>query len=116
LSTCPSGAAAGPAQSASRRSAALNPRACNIRAIRRGAQGVATVTHGQVGAGDQDRHSRRSAANPGARTSKLVMRVRFPSSAPAHRKLSLLVSSDCAQFTHFVPDRCARRITSLPPQ
>jgi hypothetical protein len=55
--------------------------ACHIRATRRGAQGVTTVTHGQLGADDQDRRSRRSATRPSARTSKLVMRVRFPSSA-----------------------------------
>jgi hypothetical protein len=60
---------------------AEHPGACHTRATRRGAQGVATVTHGQVGADDQDRRSRRSAAKLGDRTSKLVMRVRFPSSA-----------------------------------
>jgi hypothetical protein len=53
-----------------------------IRAIRRGAQGLTTVTHGQVDADDQDRCSRRSPGMPGDRTSKLVMRVRFPSPAP----------------------------------
>ena len=57
------------------------PGACHTRATRQGAQGVTTVTHGQVDAGEQDRRSRRSADIPGDQTSKLVMRVRFPSSA-----------------------------------
>jgi hypothetical protein len=63
------------------RSSKQEPGACHTRAIRQGAQGVATVTHGQVSASDQHRRSRRSARKPSDRTSKLVMRVRFPSSA-----------------------------------
>ena len=46
------------------------------------AQRLATVTHGQVGANDQEQRSRRSSARLGDRTSKLVLRVGFPSSAP----------------------------------
>jgi len=57
------------------------PGACHIHATRQGAQGSATVTHGQSPAADQDRRSRRSAARPRDRSSKLVMRVRFPSPA-----------------------------------
>jgi hypothetical protein len=56
--------------------------ACHMRATRQGAQRIATVTHGQVDADNQDRCSCRSADKSGDRTSKLVMRVRFPSSAP----------------------------------
>ena len=55
--------------------------ACHTRATCQGAHGVATVTHGQVGADNQERRSRRSAPRLSARTSKLVMRVRFPSPA-----------------------------------
>jgi len=33
---------------------AEHPNPCHTRATRRGAQGVATVTHGQAGAGDLD--------------------------------------------------------------
>ena len=33
--------------------------------------------------------------------SKLVMRVRFPSSAPVHRHFSLLISIDCAELRAF---------------
>jgi len=115
-STCPSGAAAGPAQSASRRSAALNPRACHIRATCRSAQGSATVTHGQLGSGDQDRCSRRSAARPGDRTSKLVMRVRFPSSDTVIRSQKFQV---CAVFRRLLyrdhdVRRCPLRARWLP--
>ena len=52
------------------------------------AQRLATVTHGQVGANDQEQRSRRSSARLGDRTSKLVMRVRFPSSAPSSAPIS----------------------------
>jgi hypothetical protein len=61
--------------------------ACHMRATRQGAQRIATVAHGQVDADNQDRCSCRSADKSGDRTSKLVMRVRFPSSVlifPAH--------------------------------
>jgi hypothetical protein len=61
--------------------ATRDPPGTLARATRQGTQGVAPVIHGQVGAGDQDRCSRRPAAMPGDRTSKLVMRVRSPSSA-----------------------------------
>lgn len=53
-----------------------HPVACHGRATCRGAQGIATVTHGHVGADDQARRLRRSAAKQGDRTSRLVMRVR----------------------------------------
>jgi hypothetical protein len=70
-----------------------------------GAHGVATVTHGQVGADNQERRSRRSAPRLSARTSKLIMRVRFPSSAPAYCHFSLLFPVIAPSFARFVPDR-----------
>jgi hypothetical protein len=35
------------------------------------------------------------------RSSKLVMRVGFPSSSPGHRHFSLLISTDCAALRAF---------------
>ena len=59
------------------------PGACHMCAAGQGVQESATVTHGHSPSDDRDRRSRRSAARPRNQTSKLVMRVRFPSSAPA---------------------------------
>jgi hypothetical protein len=55
--------------------------ACHARATRQGAARSAAVTHGHSPTPDQDHRSRRSSCESGDRTSKLVMRVRFPSSA-----------------------------------
>src|SRR5579875_1794431 len=62
--------------------------ACHTRATRQGAQRAVTVTQGHSPADGLHRRSHRSPAKPGDRTSKLVMRVRFPPPAPGIRPRS----------------------------
>ena len=96
-----------------------HPGACHTRAIRRGVRGLATVTHGQVGADDQHRCSRRSAAVSGARTSKLVMRVRFPSSALilycSERFFDILSSLTCRTTAPSCHTRATKASGSMLP-
>jgi|HubBroStandDraft_1064217.scaffolds.fasta_scaffold08077_5 hypothetical protein len=65
------------------------PVACHIRATRYGDQRSVTVTHGQEHPAELHRRFRWSPDVACYRSSKLVMRVRFPSPAPpGHRHLS----------------------------
>jgi hypothetical protein len=63
-------------------------RPCHIRAPRQGKRRSATVTHRLSSPPDQGERFRRSRRKPHDRTSKLVMRVRFPSPAPGFTQVS----------------------------
>jgi hypothetical protein len=58
-----------------------NGLACHTRSTRHGEQRSVTGTDGDSRASDQDPHPRRSRGRSCYRSSKLVMRVRFPSPA-----------------------------------
>ena len=61
------------------------PGACQTRATRQGDSGSITVTHGQSRLSHQERPFCSSRRIPCHRSSKLVMRVRFPSPAPTRQ-------------------------------